>query len=178
MFSDAYNNVSGTIDALFFIGTYGCIGGLIWFGYKKLNKSSSSQKTNVQTAKKGVEAVRKISTPNSLEDLELPFAKNGYLKDAGWYEDPMGKFSKRYFAGARWTSRVMDASGVEMDETNLPPVAKQPAAPQPSPGLSQGSPPQQNSQTMTTDLAVLADLFQRGLLSETEFKSAKDKLLH
>jgi hypothetical protein len=175
--SDAYNNVSGTIDALVYVVTYGCIGGLIWLGFRTLNKSSKTQKRNIPTANKGAEAVRKISTPNSLEDLELPFAKNGYLKDAGWYEDPMGKFSKRYFAGARWTSRVMDASGVEMDETNLPPVAKEPASQQPSPVLSQSSQPLQNSQTMTSDLAALADLFQRGLLTETEFTSAKDKLL-
>jgi hypothetical protein len=170
--SDAYNNVSGTIDALVYIVIYGCIGGLIWLGFKTLNKSSNSQKRNTPTANKGAEAVREISTPNSLEDLELPFAKNGYLKDAGWYEDPMGKFSKRYFAGARWTSRVMDASGVEMDETNLPPVAQEPATQQPSPVLSQ------SSQTMTSDLAALADLFQRGLLSEDEFKVAKSKLLN
>ena len=177
MFSDAYNNVSGTIDALVYIVTYGCIGGLIWFGFMKLNRSSNPQKTSTPTASKDVKSVKKRSTPSSLEDLELPFTKVGYLKDAGWYEDPMGKFSKRYFAGARWTSRVMDASGVEMDETNLPPVATE--APSSAPEDSPVVPgPQQNSQTMTSDLAALADLFQRGLLSDAEFKSAKDKLLH
>ncbi len=175
MFSDAYNNLSGTIDALVYVVIYGWMGLSIWYGFKILNKWSNSRKTNIPTASKGIESVRKISNPSSLETLDLPYTSNGYLRAAGWYEDPLGTFHERYFAGARWTSRVKDASGVEMDETNLPHVPDVETAPQVSPAVPAS---QRNSQTMTSDLAVLADLFQRGLLSEDEFKSAKDKLLH
>ncbi len=37
----------------------------------------------------------------------------------GWYPDPFGRYRKRFWDGARWTSRVTNGTSVGIDQPGL-----------------------------------------------------------
>lgn len=119
MFSDAYRNISGAIDAIVSILWFGALAALFWFIVSQTLRHKKT-KLDSEDASSHRELITKISeTPlprGSTEislDWPLPFASSGYLKPPGWYQDPSQRYSKRYFDGHRWTLQVKDKSGNE-----------------------------------------------------------------
>lgn len=63
---------------------------------------------------------------------------------AGWYVDPTGNHSYRYWDGARWTERVSDGGSTGVDPTELDPELVE--VPPPPGSQAPGPPPQQQAQ--------------------------------
>ena len=132
MFSDAYGNTSGAIDALFTLLVYGALAGFIWFVVAQ-TKGHRKPKFDLQDrpSQKGFTPMQPASPPARgtaiiHPDWPLPYASSGYLKSSGWYQDPGPHFTQRYFDGSKWTLRVRDASGNELYLGEVKPPAVKP----------------------------------------------------
>jgi hypothetical protein len=119
MFSDAYGNTSGAIDALFSILIYAALAGFIWFiitqtlRHKKSKPEFQDSPSRTELTTKTSESMQFGGSAEISLDWPLPFASSGYMKPPGWYQDPSQRYSKRYFDGHRWTLQVKDKSGNE-----------------------------------------------------------------
>jgi hypothetical protein len=166
--SDAYNVTSGAVDAAVWIFSYGFLAVVAFLIYRVARQRSTEINAKHRTLEK-LETKRLSLT--KVGDLEPPYRSSGYLKPAGWYKDPTGRFSKRYFAGAKWTSMVRDSDGTEIDENKLSEFDENSNSNGPEDeALNRGN-------DLTSGLTALSELFLRGLLTEDEFTTAKARLL-
>ncbi len=121
--SDAYSNVSGSIDALIWI-LFGPVlwGAVFWLIYRAVKKRKESDETTAHTNPKNTTSQSQSNTQKSLHspienDWDAPRHSSGYVRNAGWYADPSGKFKKRYFNGKEWTDDVLDPSSSKNNDT-------------------------------------------------------------
>jgi hypothetical protein len=115
-------------------------------------------------------------------------------QSAGWFTDPSGFFSERFWSGKSWTVNVKDKQGFEFAwmHTSPPEISiDQSTAPSNGPfdelspldskiitrsGLDELS-PTITPQNVAAELATLSELFSKGHLSEDEFNRAKKRTL-
>jgi hypothetical protein len=128
--------------------------------------------------------------PNTPEPL--PMESN--TQSAGWFTDPTGFFSERFWSGKSWTVNVKDKQGFEFAwmHTSPPEISiDHSTAPSNAPFDERGA---LDSKTITqpgleelsstitpqnvaAELATLSELFSKGHLSEDEFNRAKKRTL-
>lgn len=118
---------------------------------------------------------------------------------AAWLADPTGRHQLRYWDGVKWTDYVSDAGAQSMDPVGSPPASMQQqarVAPQSQPvgvaaqpvgtvaqpaaqaaATEAAAPAETNNALIADELAKLAGLRDRGILTDEEFTAQKAKLL-
>ncbi len=167
MTSDAYDATSGAIDAVVWIFSYGLLAVVAFLIYRVARQRSTEIARHRTQGKLETERLSQTKT----EDLEPPYDRSGYMKPAGWYQDPSGRFSERYFAGAKWTSMVRDSDGTDINENMVFEFEES------SSTNRSGDEVSNRGNDLISGLSALSELFARGLLTEDEFTTAKARLL-
>jgi hypothetical protein len=127
MLADAYNVTSGMIDAFVWVLVYGSIAAIIYGVVKgvKSARSTESLSSEKETSTRTVSQSKRKRITKKLSKLEPPRwpPLPGQEVPSGWYEDPSGRGSHRYFesghtfSSARWTERIQGhLSGGEYDD--------------------------------------------------------------
>ncbi len=123
MVSDTYSDVSGSIDALIWI-IFGPLlwGTVFWLIYRAVKKRKMQDENTPRTNANNTFIKSELNTNISLlapinKDWDTPRYSSGYLRNAGWYADPSGKFKKRYFNGKEWTDEVLSTNSPREDNT-------------------------------------------------------------
>lgn len=187
---DSYSNASGSIDAILWVLFVPVLWGVVaWFIWRVIRnrKTRPTQKSenNAPTDVK-VSGGLTTSTAPVRDGWELPRYSSGYLKNPGWYTDPSGLFYQRYFDGNKWTDGVLKRTrdvpttvltkgqGSQSSNTALQNDLEQHSQ-RPETLTSRGN--QLVSKSLASELTTLAELHQKGLLDDDEFKNAKQQLL-
>ena len=127
MLADAYNVTSGMIDFFVWVLVYGSIGAIIYGVVKgiKSARSTESLSSEKESLTQTVSQSKKKRITKKLSKLEPPRwpPLPGQEVPSGWYEDPSGRGSHRYFESGQafsvsgWTERIQGhLSGGEFED--------------------------------------------------------------
>jgi hypothetical protein len=158
--------ISHPLDTLLGAGIWGGIFGGVVALYEKL-----SSRSNRQLAPTSGNSAPVSTSVNYAEDdidgflASLPVAPN---QEDGWYSDPARSFRWRHFAGGAWSTDVSD----ELPETLVPHRAPESEE---SYDVDSAVVPRDNS--IVEELERLAVLRRSGMLSDEEFRLAKERIL-
>ena len=127
MLADAYNVTSGMIDFFVWVLVYGSIGAIIYGVVKgiKSARSTESLSSEKESLTQTVSQSKKKRITKKLSKLEPPRwpPLPGQEVPSGWYEDPSGRGSHRYFESGQdfsvggWTEKIQGhLSGIEFED--------------------------------------------------------------
>lgn len=141
--------------------------------------NSGEAKTTFQVTEK-----RPDISPDELCSLIKPVSGSGYLKTKGWYRDPARKYFERFWDGTSWTFDVRDADWKKQKRLRKAETSKVKKIFSPVfENQNENSEAPENNLSevetgLTADLERLSELFSKGLLSESEFKDAKQRIIN
>ena len=149
MLADAYNVTSGMIDAFVWVLVYGSIAAIIYGVVKgvKSAKNTGPPSLNMEISGQTVSRSKKRRITKLLSGLEPPRRPplDGQVVLSGWYKDPSGRGSLRYyessddFSAGGWTERVtshltgMEYADVRPDDFEIDGVVYEFSIPDPVP---------------------------------------------
>jgi hypothetical protein len=100
--------------------------------------------------------------------------------NAGWYPDPTGFFSERFWSGRSWTIEVRDERGSQLTWRHTTPPIRPPVEVEPAslPQLSDSDPvaPPPITHNREDRILAIARLLDEGLISKSEFLKLKSEI--